>query len=301
MGAIVAIIGDPGDPELHRRLERMLARSAYRGASEHLVENGLAIGIQKIADDASLARTETHIVAFHGFIGNWNDLGSSHGLEFRPGSTDAERMAVAFELRGEAIAGDLRGEFACRGLPQKRPIAGRLPGCRRTSPVVPRHRQHGRLVIATEIRQVLVGSEEFLQLSMKAPWSCTWPSASSRRLERYIRTSSDFAQARSAERRWDATTRSSNPPPSGPHLPNPNTARSTLARSSEETRHHLMRAVKRSIPAAPENYGLALSGGVDSSAIWALINRDLKERATTRIDARRTLWWIRALGSTKHL
>jgi asparagine synthase (glutamine-hydrolysing) len=275
MGAIVAIIGDPGDPELDRRLKLMLARSPYRGAPEHLVENGLAVGIQKIANDASLARTETHIVAFHGFVGNWSELDSTHDLEFRPGSTDAERMAVAFEVKGEAIVGDLRGEFASviyrrydRSLVTFRDAVGRRPLFHAMD-------RNGRPAIATEIRQVLVGSDipptlaegamvVHLAMGLKSETQTLYQDVSRLRAGAICRASVGL-NTRIVESApfWA-------PPPESEY-------RKVDTREIEkETRYHLMRAVKRSIPAAPENYGLALSGGVDSSAIWALINCDLK-------------------------
>ena len=74
MGAILAILGEAGDPDLAERLQRMIARSPCRGKPEFLIEGPLAIGIQSMGWDASLTDDGNWLVAFHGYIGNWTEL-----------------------------------------------------------------------------------------------------------------------------------------------------------------------------------------------------------------------------------
>ena len=54
MGAILAILGEAGDPELTEGLQRMLARSPYRGEPEFLVEGPLTIGLTAGASTPNL-------------------------------------------------------------------------------------------------------------------------------------------------------------------------------------------------------------------------------------------------------
>jgi hypothetical protein len=56
MGAIFAILGEAGDPELAERLQRMLARSPHRGAPEFLVEGPLGSGTRATASASEYTR-----------------------------------------------------------------------------------------------------------------------------------------------------------------------------------------------------------------------------------------------------
>ena len=104
MGAILAILGDTTDPELARRLEDMIARSPHRGTPKRHVENGFALATISLGWDSSLAAVGDRVTAFHGWIGNWPELASEHGLQWTADDSDAAKMAVAYEALGEAPA-----------------------------------------------------------------------------------------------------------------------------------------------------------------------------------------------------
>ena len=112
MGAILAVFGEAGDPELPERLEKMIAVSPYRGTAERILAPGAAMAIQTLGWDASIARVGNLIVAFHGFIGNWDELAPALGLRFEDGTSNAQRLGIAFESAGERLFARLRGEFA---------------------------------------------------------------------------------------------------------------------------------------------------------------------------------------------
>jgi asparagine synthase (glutamine-hydrolysing) len=273
MGAIVAIVGQPEDPELPLRLQRMLDRSPYRGAPESTVENGFAVGIQTLGDDASLARTETHVVAFHGFIGNWNDIETARGVALRHCTTHAERIATCYEKLGNPLFPVLRGEFSVaildrmrRELIVARDVIGLRPLFHQAAA--------GRLYIATEVRQVLAGSQvdpeiddEVLVVRLveqRQPVDRTAYHGIGRFIpaaEQRVRPAGDPTPGE-PQHYWQ-------PPPEPPFK---RENRSALA---EELTELLVQATRRTLPDPPERYGLALSGGVDSSGIWGLIHHDL--------------------------
>jgi asparagine synthetase B (glutamine-hydrolysing) len=158
MGAIVAIMGEAGDRELPERLEKMLQRSAYRGSPERYFEHGLAIGIQTLGWDASLATSGNWTVAMHGFIGNWCELAPAHGFDFPDDADNATKLALAYERLGSEMFAKLRGEFAIvvYDRSERRLLAVRdVPGCR---PLFSGSFD-GRTSLATEIRQVLAGAD----------------------------------------------------------------------------------------------------------------------------------------------
>lgn len=157
MGAIVAIVGEAGDPELPERLERMLARSPYRGTPQRHLEHGLALGIQTRGWDASLATVGNWTVAMHGVIGNWDELAPAHGWNFPHDATSATKLAIAYEDLGDDLFGRLRGEFAIvvYDRAKRRLIAGRDLWGRRPLFLC---RYAARTYLATEIRQITIGS-----------------------------------------------------------------------------------------------------------------------------------------------
>ena len=98
-------------PEIPERLERMLARSPYRGAPERHFEGGLAIAVQTRGWDASLATVGNWTVAMHGVIGNWSELAPAHGWDFPKNASSATKLAIAYEHLGNDLFAKLRGEF----------------------------------------------------------------------------------------------------------------------------------------------------------------------------------------------
>ncbi len=134
MGAILVVFGEAGDPELAERLERMIAVSPYRGTAERMYAAGAAMAIQTLGWDASIAKVGDLIVAFHGFIGNWDELGVDSDGAAVEAPTQAERLAFWFQRYDRSVFGKLRGEFACvvwristRTANVCRDIAGRRP------------------------------------------------------------------------------------------------------------------------------------------------------------------------------
>ena len=133
MGAILAILGEAGDPELGGRLQRMIECSPYRGEPEFLIEGPLAIGIQSMGWDASLHLGGNWLVAFHGYIGNWGELAPLHGWNFPEDANNAHKIAIAYEVLGNALFSKLRGEWAVMILDRRRGelLAARdVVGCR---------------------------------------------------------------------------------------------------------------------------------------------------------------------------
>ena len=112
MGAILAILGQGGDPELGVRLQRMSVRSPYRGRSETLIDGPLALGIQVRGSDSSLVDVGNWIVAFHGFVGNWRGVAAERGWQIEEEATDAAKIAIGFEDLEERLFAKLRGEWA---------------------------------------------------------------------------------------------------------------------------------------------------------------------------------------------
>lgn len=275
MGAIVAIMGEAGDPELPERLDRMLARSLYRGAPHRMIENNLAIGIQTIGNDASLTRTERHIVAFHGFIGNWVEIARAHGLTFPTDSSHAERLAIAYEARAEKIAPDLRGEYSTLVFDRRHRTLTVIRDYFGFRPLFYECTRERRLFVGTEIRQVLAGSLRSPEINrtMMALRLVTRTMPPDRSLyegvSRFVpgtiqRTTNENRQPDHPHPYWT-------PPPENPY---------TKADENElasELRETIVTAIRRTIPHDGEPYGLALSGGVDSSAIWGLLHHDLAE------------------------
>ena len=138
-------------------LQRMAARSLYRGRPEMLIEAPLALGIQTLGSDASLADVGDWLVAFHGYVGNWAELAAERGWRFGDGASNADKIAVGYEDLGGRLFAKLRGEWALliwnrsgRVLLAARDVVGCRP--------LFIHRYGGRLYLATEIRQVLAGS-----------------------------------------------------------------------------------------------------------------------------------------------
>ncbi len=269
MGAILAVFGEAGDPELPERLERMLACSPYRGVPARHVDGGVALGVQARGDDASLAQRGHLTVAFTGWIGNWDELAGDSGLDLRGSLSDADRLAVAFEAWGKRAFAGLRGEFAA------------VIADRRTSTVTAARDVYGmrplffqcdagRSYVASEIGQVLVGSGRpprldeaflaswlvyrygdggdtmFLGVRQVVPghgyvFPLAWPDGEPRRTAYWEPPREEPARGRDE------------------------------ASYAEELRTILDRAVGRTLAAMPG--AVALSGGMDSPTIWALTRR----------------------------
>jgi asparagine synthase (glutamine-hydrolysing) len=243
----------------------MTARSPHRGEISMYEADGIAMAVQSLGWDASVARGEETVVAFHGFVGNWDELRNSHGLRFDTGETDAEIIAAAFEEMKEEIIPLLRGEFAVfiHDLRRSRTLAARdVVGCR------PLYLQENGnyTVVATEIRQVVAGIGHSPKPNERAVVAhlVNLPQIGDDTLVSDVRCvmpgdvySFSWCGDRVALGRrpyWcleDAE--SANRPAEDEWLP--------------ELAYRLERSVRRWLPSHPS--ALTLSGGLDSSAIWA--------------------------------
>ncbi|MGD1148428.1 MAG: asparagine synthase-related protein [Thermoanaerobaculaceae bacterium] len=273
MGAILAVFGEPGDPELPVRLERMIAHSPYRGRAERLVAGGAALGVQSLGSDASLGEAGPYVVAFHGWVANWDELARSSRLDARGAANDAERLAVAFEALGEGLFARLRGEFATAILDRR---TGVLVVARDVCGVRPLffHQHGGRTYLASELNQALAGSgaaarldETFLASTLVMRYGAgedTLYAGVRRVVPGHVYTFTT-GQAGAVPRRSAYWL----PPPQARDR---GTSEPALA---EELRFVLDRAVARALAARPGV--VALSGGMDSSTIWALARQRARE------------------------
>ena len=267
MGAIVAIVGEAGDPELAVRLERMLARSPCRGEPVRHLEDGLAIAVQTHGWDASLATVGDFTVALHGVIGNWGELAPAHGWDFPEGASSAAKLAVAYEALGDALFAELRGEYAIlihdrrdHRLIAVRDLWGRRPLHFELTPT--------RTFVASEIRQIRSGSGTANEIDgdvliQELLWRPTYPTRT--HVKGVGRVQADRVNTFDREHRLD--------PALGPNIWQPPGAsrshRYDLDALTEELRFLIARAVDRWLLGIP--FAVSLSGGVDSSTIWCSI------------------------------
>lgn len=270
MGAIVAILGEAGDPELEVRLDRMLAKSPYRGKPEKLIEGPLAVGIQSMGWDASLALVGNWIVAFHGYIGNWDDLAQERSWRFRDGASNAEKVAVACDDLGDGLFAKLRGEWAVviwdrrgRALLAARDVAG----CR------PLFLQwHGeRAFLSSEIRQVLAGSgadhagnSAYLVARLLGNTGVGLNTLTKNvatvepgRIYCFRSTTGSFLRGSAVQDYWA-------PPP------RETTERWDAGEAAQQLRDTLLAAVRQS--AVSPSAAVTVSGGLDSTTVWAIAN-----------------------------
>lgn len=267
MGAIVAVIGQRAKTELAERLEPMLQRSAYRGAPDRYVAEGVAIAIQTLGWDASLAQYEHWVVAFHGFVGNWPDLAGAHGLSLAGIASDAGRVAVFFARFGEAMFPWLRGEFALLIVDRKEQAIIAVRDVIGTRPLFHQVKD-GLLFVASEIRQVLAGSNTPPSMNkvMMASYLLYRPIQQDLTLDQSVSRVVPGCVWRCAAMNPDAA------PPAQAYWTPPPTSESRRydpAALTEEFRALLEQAVTRATPSHP--FAVTLSGGLDSGTIWALV------------------------------
>jgi asparagine synthase (glutamine-hydrolysing) len=266
MGAICAVLGEPGDPELAERLDRMLARSPYRGEAQRHIEGGLAIGIQTLGWDASLHSAGNWLVAFHGYIGNWDELAPAHSLDLPADADNAHRIVIAYEALGDDLFVKLRGEFALLILDRRRHELVAVRDILGSRPLFTTH-SSGRTYLASEIRQILSGAELSPRLNLDImldhlirhprPTVATLYQDVSRILPAEVHKASIPGTCPFTRRPYWT-------PPHEGHNPV-----ETVGEAAEQLREILMRAVSRSLPNRP--FTATLTGGVDSNAVWAVI------------------------------
>ncbi len=269
MGAILAVFGEAGDPELPERLEKMIAVSPYRGKAERILAPGAAMAIQTLGWDASIATVGNFIVAFHGFIGNWDELAPALGLRFEDGASNAERLGIAFESVGERLFARLRGEFAVVILDRSSRVVTAARDVYGVRPLFVL-RDSGRDYLAAEIKQVLAGSaaQPRLDETFLASWLVhRYGDGGETMYQGVRRLVPGHAYALALDTPGQERRRA-------PYWKPPQEKRERRrdeASYAEELRAILDRAVGRSLAERPG--AVALSGGMDSPTIWALIRR----------------------------
>ncbi len=269
MGSVTAVVGDPRDLEIGERLDRMLGRSPHRGAVEKYVGDGFAVGIQSLGWDAALWVDEDVVVGLHGYVGNWGELSRSHEMTFPAAASSAERIAIAYRHWEKAFVGKLRGEFGVVVFDRNRleVMAARdVVGCR---PLFV-HDHQGCTYLATEVRQCLAGSGRKPEINDWAVVCHLVRQPPDREETLFLGVDSvlpgDLYEYRlslaGAERQrteyWSLSHRGNG----GTLGPEDWVAATRLA---------IQRAVERALPDRP--FAVTLSGGLDSTSVWALISR----------------------------
>jgi len=225
------------------------------------------MAVQSLGWDASLARSRSALVAFHGFVGNWDELRESHGLRIDTGTSHAEIVAAAFDDMEERIVPLLRGEFAIiiHDLRRNRVLAARdVLGCR---PLYIRNLREITLM-GSEIRQVVAGSDGVAKpnpcasanILLNEPAVGTETlvagveSVMPGEIYSFCRERTGFSLHRKTYWRLEDSV--------------PDQVKNE-ADWLEELERRIKRAVQRWLPGHPS--ALTLSGGLDSSALWAEI------------------------------
>lgn len=150
MGGVVAIFEQAPEGRLRERAAAMAARSAYRGASLIATAPGAAVGVQHRAGEASLAEDAVYLVAYLGTGSDNAELQDAAALLQRltNGSGDAAPAALTAlpaDVAAIIVEKASRHVHFATGLAMTRPLYY--------------HASPERLVIASEIRQVCLGAD----------------------------------------------------------------------------------------------------------------------------------------------
>jgi asparagine synthase (glutamine-hydrolysing) len=257
----------------------MVACSPYRGKHEGLIGEGFAVTVMSRNGDASIAAHGNWIVTIHGFVGNWAEVAGACHARFEPEWTTAQRLAVAFDALGERVVGILRGEFAVLVVNrrEREVLAARdVPG---TRPLFWARRQE-QAFLGSEVRQVLAGAGLRPELNVRAwarllltealpPTETLFAGTSAIPAGRILRITLDGADASSGSRPFwefrEAAAAVGSP--------------AKWAQLADGLRERIEVAVRRTIPDGP--YAVALSGGLDSSSIWAMLPAGDRECGAT--------------------
>ncbi|MCP4897071.1 MAG: hypothetical protein GY906_08855, partial [bacterium] len=264
MGGIVAIWSEPGDPKAKERLDRMLARSPHRGDVTLHEEHGLTIAVQSLGWDASLAVKGNWVAAFHGWIGNWKELAPLHGFDIHGDISNADRIAIAYEKLGDDLFRQLRGEFSILVYDRRERLLRAVRDILGLRPLF--FQQHeGVLVLASEIRQILAGSNKSSDLNLSVMldhllchYRVTEETATSGVLRVLPARVYHFRAPRFEHSQYEYWL-----------PPDVRTNQLTQQDAAVELRHLLRKAIDRTLPDRP--FSACLSGGVDSNTVWALI------------------------------
>ena len=269
MGAVVGVFGRGDREEVGQRLHRMLSVSEYRGQAYEHVENMFAVGVQSLGWDASLASTGSHVVAFHGYLSNISNLEEEIGIARADEPSLASRLASLLHVGYLRLFERLQGEFAVvlverasKTVYLGRDGLGLRPLCFGFA--------EGHWCVGTEPRQVMAGWGVRASVDLEGCMAMLFRHGSEDRT-----LFANVQQARAGvltPLEFEGHT-GMRPPSSFFALP-PARAACPLdeAELAEELRSKLRSAVVASFPSGP--VGVELSGGVDSSIIWAFARQE---------------------------
>lgn len=269
MGAILCVVGEAGDPGIGATLARMLARSPCRGEPTRVEGAEVALAVQVNGDEAAIGGAGPVVVAFHG------DLGPRAGLErlldgaVEPGLGAATLLARAWCAAGSRVLEEIEGEVAlvvhdrAAGLV----AAYRTPAFGRPLFVAA---GDGRVLLATEIRQLLAALDASPELNLEAAVRLLLglPGSDGDTLFEGVRRVMPGSM-----HRWRVGAPVAAPtrelvwaPPEPIAWP-----WRSRAEAIDRVRGTLDAVVADAAPAG--SFAVALSGGLDSSAVWATLAR----------------------------
>lgn len=268
MGGILGVLGGVPSEEAVTRLQAMASRSPYRGAVRVATARGAAVAVQEAGGDADLWSDVDHIFAVHGYLGNRKELGIRLGLDGDETTSLAHWLALAWTRVGADLVPLVRGEFALLVFDvstQSVLLARDVAGLR------PLHLAAGdkALLVASEVRQVLAGLGGVPRLDevRLAYWLAGVLESTGRTFFTGVRhvlpgrlhtwEVAPSPVCRQSTTYWE-----------------PPATQSDHRVSSREVvvalRDRMTTAVSRSIPDGP--FAVAVSGGLDSSGVWVLLD-----------------------------
>lgn len=268
MGGIAGVFAALPAEVAVERVRAMVELSPHRGQATIVTAPGGAVAVQSNAGDGSVWLDRERIVAIHGYVGNLHELLQGPAVSNEGEISPARWLAAAYGEFGEQVFGRLRGEFAVLIYDVVRrsvTLVRDVPGLR------PLHvgARSGVLVVASDARQVLIGSElprrlDGLRLAhwlanVYQPLARSFLAGVSVVLPGRINVwdVGDEPRMRCSEAYWQ-------PPPEE------KLRKYEPTELALELRAALTQAVTRAIPARP--FAVAVSGGLDSAGLWGLLD-----------------------------
>ena len=266
LGSALAVLGAPGDPGVELAILRMSQRSPCRGAPSISRHAGLALGVQSLGWDASHSIGDRYCVALHGYVGNRQALLRRLGVAGEAAASDAAMLGALLDDQGIGVLCELRGEYAVVVLDSREGVLHLARDAMGLRPLCFSQRA-GRLIVGTEPRQVVAGIGQETRIDHEGLlWYLLRDGSSERTLfEGVLQVTSgaiwsfsvqDPSAAPAVQAFW-------RPPAERDQIQEP------LPALARELRRLLEDAVDRVMPPIP--VGVELSGGLDSSTVWALV------------------------------
>lgn len=261
MGGILAVFGNPDHVARQRCCAAMVDRSPYRGALAALHDlGGVTLSVQT-GTPASVTANSRWAVAVHGVVTDWG----SHGLAQGAKATAAMGILTLLDqLPVDDLFAGLSGQFSCVVHDRQRNLVHALRDIGGTKPLY-YGAQDRCVVIASEARQVLAGLGRARRLNEST--MAQLAGFASRALTPDQTLFDGIQRVLPAARvcwRQDGSL-SGTADYWAPDLSPPAGADSAVV--AEQVRRAVCDAVERTLPETP--YAVSLSGGLDSSAIWA--------------------------------